>query len=215
MDQGHPGPQHERSTPAGNRPPRFAPLPPPAMIRSRPDASKAPAAPLRGRSAPPDTSGRSQEPAAIRATEHSQAHPETATGPPRNLLRSCADAGKRTGVRAAGTVGVHSSDGRVTPSAFHGRPRTSRADAVSGTGGGRRSWARLHPGPSEPRAPSRDKCGHGMGPVAVSCPSRDGLSEVAVGSRDRGDIRAPSARTTMGASGCRRPGSRHESYHRA
>src|SRR5690348_9397635 len=30
------------------------------------------------------------------------------------------------------TVGVHSYDGRVTPSAFHGRPRTSRADAVSG-----------------------------------------------------------------------------------
>ena len=113
------------------------------------------------------------------------------------------------------TVGVHSSDGRVTPSAFHGRPRTGRADAVSGAGGGRRSRARLPPRPSAPRAPSRDKCRHGMEPVAVLCPSRDGPSEVAAGSRGRGDIRAPPARTTTRASGCRRPSSLHESYHRA
>ena len=37
-------------------------------------------------------------------------------------------------VCAVTTVGVHSCGGRVTPSAFHGRPRTSRADAVSGAG---------------------------------------------------------------------------------
>jgi hypothetical protein len=48
------------------------------MIRSRPAASRAPAAPLRGRSAPPDPPGRSQEPAAIKAREHSEARPKTA-----------------------------------------------------------------------------------------------------------------------------------------
>jgi hypothetical protein len=68
------------------------------MIRSPPDASRAPAAPLRGRSAPPDPSGGSQKPAAIRAREHSEARPKTVTWPPRSHLRSRADAGKRISV---------------------------------------------------------------------------------------------------------------------
>jgi len=55
----------------------------------------------------------------------------------------------------------------------------------------------------------------GTGPVAVSCPSRDGPSEVAVGSRGRGDIRAPPGRTTTLAIGCRWPSALHGSYHRA
>jgi hypothetical protein len=67
------------------------------MIRSRAAASRAPAAPLRGRSAPPDPAARSQEPAAIRAREHSEVRPQTVNGPSRNHLRSRSDAGKRTG----------------------------------------------------------------------------------------------------------------------
>ena len=59
-------------------------------------ASRAPAAPLRGRSAPPDPAARSQEPAAIRAREHSEVRPQTVNGPSRNHLRSRSDAGKRT-----------------------------------------------------------------------------------------------------------------------
>ena len=51
------------------------------MIRSRAAASRAPAAPLRGRFAPPDPAARSQEPAAIRAREHSEARPKTVNGP--------------------------------------------------------------------------------------------------------------------------------------
>jgi hypothetical protein len=35
---------------------------------------------LRGRFAPPDPAARSQEPAAIRAREHSEARPQTVTG---------------------------------------------------------------------------------------------------------------------------------------
>ena len=80
MEQVTPGPRQERhraSTPETAGPPRFAPLPPPAMIRSRAAASRAPAAPLRGRFAPPDPAARSQEPAAIRAREHSEARPQT------------------------------------------------------------------------------------------------------------------------------------------
>ena len=55
-EEGHPDPRQERpyASPRTLRPPRFAPLPPPAMIRSRTAASRAPAAPLRGRFAPPD-----------------------------------------------------------------------------------------------------------------------------------------------------------------
>ena len=71
-------------------------MPPLAMIRSRAAASRAPAAPLRGRSAPPDPAARSQEPAAIRAREHSEVRPQTVNGPSRNHLRSRGDAGKRT-----------------------------------------------------------------------------------------------------------------------
>src|SRR4029077_16763776 len=66
------------------------------MIRSRPAASRAPAAPLRGRSAPPDPAARSQESAAIRAREHSEARPQAVNGASRNHLRSRGDAGKRT-----------------------------------------------------------------------------------------------------------------------
>jgi hypothetical protein len=62
------------------------------------------------------------------------------------------------GVRAARTVGVHSYDVRVTPSAFHGRPRTSRADAVSGLEVNGGAGACLPLRPSAVRAPSQDKC---------------------------------------------------------
>jgi len=80
----------ERRTPAPeySEPPQFAPLPRPAMICSRVAASRAPAAPLRGRSAPPDPAARSQEPAAIRAREYSQARPQAVNRPPRNHLQS-------------------------------------------------------------------------------------------------------------------------------
>ena len=44
--------------------------------------------------------------------------------------RACVLQGRS--VCTVATVGVHSCDGRATPSVFHGRPRTSRADAVSG-----------------------------------------------------------------------------------
>jgi hypothetical protein len=66
------------------------------MIRSRAAASRAPAAPLRGRFAPPDPAARSQEPAAIRAREHSEARLKTVNGPSQNHLRYRGDAGKRT-----------------------------------------------------------------------------------------------------------------------
>jgi len=45
------------------------------MIRSRAVASRAPAAPLRGRCAPPDPLARSQDPAAIRDREGIQRAP--------------------------------------------------------------------------------------------------------------------------------------------
>jgi len=76
----------------------------------------------------------------------------------------------------------------------------------------RRSRARLHQRPS---APLPGTSAARNGPVAVSCSSRDGLSKSAAGSGDRGDIRAPPARTTTRASGCRRPSALHESCHRA
>ena len=72
------------------------PCPRRPMIRSRAAGSRAPAAPLRGRFAPPDPAARSQEPAAIRARGHSEARSETVNGPPRNHLRHRGDAGKRT-----------------------------------------------------------------------------------------------------------------------
>src|SRR6516162_8487508 len=46
------------------------------MIRSRADASRAPAAPLRGRFAPPDPPARSQDPAAISDREGTQRAPD-------------------------------------------------------------------------------------------------------------------------------------------
>ena len=52
------------------------PAPPPGMIRSRTAASRAPAAPLRGRCAPLDPPARSQNPAAIRDREQTQASPD-------------------------------------------------------------------------------------------------------------------------------------------
>jgi hypothetical protein len=82
-----PGPapgRHGSTSPAqnGRRPGPLTPLPtrlpalPPAMIRSRADASRAPTAPLRGRFAPPDPPARSQDPAAIR-TGSRLSHPQT------------------------------------------------------------------------------------------------------------------------------------------
>ena len=66
------------------------------MIRSRAAASRAPAAPPCGRSAPPDPAARSQRPAAIRAREHSEARPKPQTGPPGTTCDHRGDAGKRT-----------------------------------------------------------------------------------------------------------------------
>ena len=67
---------------------------------------------LRGRSAPPDPAGRSQQPAAIKAREHSEARPKTVNDPSPNHLRSRGNAGKRT---ASGR-----QDDRCAPSVFHG-----------------------------------------------------------------------------------------------
>ena len=66
------------------------------MIRSRAAASRAPAAPPCGRSAPPDPAARSQRPAAIRAREHSEARPKPQTGPRGTTCDHRGDAGKRT-----------------------------------------------------------------------------------------------------------------------
>ncbi len=104
------------------------------MIRSRAAASRAPAAPLRGRFAPPDPAARSQEPAAIRAREHSEARPKTVNGPIAEPLAVTAAmqvsgrASVRLGrsVRAVRTVGAHRRR-------LHGRPRTGCGSACSGS----------------------------------------------------------------------------------
>ena len=74
------------ASPESSTPRRSLPRPRQPMIRSRAAASRAPAAPLRGRSAPPDPAARSQEPAAIRAREHSEARPQTENDLSRNPL---------------------------------------------------------------------------------------------------------------------------------
>ena len=70
----------------GRSPASSLPCPRRPMIRSRAAASRAPVAPLRGRSAPPDPAVRSQRPAAIKAREHSEARPKTVNGPSQTPL---------------------------------------------------------------------------------------------------------------------------------
>ena len=73
---GHPAQKGHQPEPLNPDPATRASLPPPpGMIRSRAAASRAPAAPLRGRYAPLDPPARSQNPAAIRDREPDSATP--------------------------------------------------------------------------------------------------------------------------------------------
>ena len=100
MEQVTPGPGKKGTAPANPKPPiprGSLPCPRLPMIRSRAAASRAPAAPLRGRFAPPDPAARSQEPAAIRAREHSEARSRNRKyGHRGTTCGHRGDAGKRT-----------------------------------------------------------------------------------------------------------------------
>src|SRR5258708_13186236 len=78
------------------------------MIRSRPAASRAPPAPPSGRSAPHDPATRSQNLAAIRGRDHSEACPDPRTEPGRHekttLLRQRTDAAKPLEASTAGQI---------------------------------------------------------------------------------------------------------------
>src|ERR1022692_1830211 len=84
------------------------------MIRSRAAVSRTPAAPPRGRFAPLDTPARSQDPAAIRGREQTQACPGKATqGPDRTTCGCWAIQVRRLRVRSQRYARASADQGSV------------------------------------------------------------------------------------------------------